>query len=116
MKTGRHQGTKGDVREEEEAQREGSQGDVPGGPVVRALHFQRRAERLQSLIGELRFHMSCGAAKKATARRKQIKKKPMGSEEGNVTPVRRSETVWGWGGETRGGQNQTGGKKNINRT
>ena len=52
MKTGRHQGTKGDVREEHEAQREGSQGDVPGGPVVRALHFQRRAERLQSLIGD----------------------------------------------------------------
>ena len=117
MKTGRHQGTKGDVREEEEAQREGREGDVPGGPVVRALYFQCRGERLRSLIGELRFHMSHGAAKKATARRKQIKKKPTGSEEGNaITPVRRSETVWGWGGERRGGQNQTGGKKNINRT
>ena len=69
MKTGRHQGTKGDMREKEEAQREGSEGDVPGGPVVRALHFQCRGERLRSLIGELRFHMSRGA----TARRKQRK-------------------------------------------
>ena len=64
MKTGRHQGTKGDVRKKQEAQREGSVGGVPGGPLVKTLHFQCRGERVRSLVGELRFHMSHGAAKK----------------------------------------------------
>ena len=37
--------------------------DFPGGPVVKTLLSMQRTW-VQSLVGELRSHMQCGAAKK----------------------------------------------------
>ena len=39
-------------------------GQFPGGPVVRTQGFHCHGPRVQSLVGELRSHKLCSAAKK----------------------------------------------------